>query len=148
MYDGAVEEQTTMPARTITLQLPGPLYEQIEHQAAEAHRSVEAELLDVVATAVPMADDLPPDLADAVLSLSLLDDDDLLQAATGRMPEPLANRLEELNWKRQATGVNELEEDEASRLLHLYERTLLVRASAAKLLKDRGRDLPPVHLGG
>ena len=137
-----------MAPRTVTLQLPGPLYEQIEHRAAEAHRSIELELLDVVATAVPFSDELPPELADAVSSLSRLDDDDLLQAAGSRMPEPLADRLAELNWKRQATGLDELEEEESTRLLHLYERTLLIRASAAKLLKDRGRDLPPIHLQG
>ena len=63
------------------------------------------------------------------------------------MPEPLAARLEELNWHRQAAGLNERETDEASRLLRLYERTLLVRARAAKLLKDRGHDLSFVHAG-
>ncbi len=130
-----------MSARAVTLQLPGPLYDQIEHRAAEAHRSVEAELLDVVATAVPLSDELTPDLADSVSQLSLLADDDLLQAAGSGMPEPLATRLEELNWQRQATGLNEREMDEASRLLRLYERTLLVRAFAAQLLKERGHDL-------
>jgi uncharacterized protein YutE (UPF0331/DUF86 family) len=81
-------------------------------------------------------------------SLSLLDDDDLLRAAESRMPEPLASRLEELNWQRQATGLDEREEEEASRLVRLYEHTLLVRATAAKLLKERGRDLPPINLAG
>lgn len=140
-------KEPTMNARAVTLQLPGPLYDQIEHRAAEAHRSVEAELLDMVATATPLSDELPPDLDDAVSRLSLLGDDDLLQAAASRMPEPLAARLEELNWQRQATGLNDRETDEASRLLRLYERTLLVRACAAKLLKDRGHDLSFMHAG-
>lgn len=136
-----------MNARAVTLQLPGRLYDQIEHRAAEAHRSIEAELLDVVATAVPLSDELPPDLDETVSRLHLLGDDDLLQAAGSRMPEPLATRLEELNWQRQAIGLDEREEDEASRLLRLYERTLLVRAFAAKLLKDRGRDLSFMPFG-
>jgi len=136
-----------MSARAVTLQLPEPLYDRIEHRAAEAHRTVEAELLDVVASAIPLSDELPPDLDDAVSHLSLLGDDELRQAAVSRMPEPLAARLEELNWHRQATGLNEHETDEASRLLRLYERTLLVRAHAAKLLKDRGHDLSFVHAG-
>jgi plasmid stability protein len=136
-----------MSARAVTLQLPGRLYDQIEHRAAEAHRSIEAELLDVVANAVPLSDELPPDLDEAVSRLSLLGDDDLFQAAGSRMPEPLATRLEELNWQRQATGLDERETDEASRLLRLYERTLLVRAFAAKLLNDRGRDLSLLHPG-
>jgi plasmid stability protein len=136
-----------MTARTVTLQLPGPLYDHIEQRAADAHHSVEAELLDVVAAAVPLSDELPPDLEDAVASLALLADPDLLQAAESRMPEPMAARLEDLNWKRQAIGLDEQEAEEASNLLRLYERTLLVRASAAKLLKDRGHDLPVVNLG-
>jgi len=130
----------------VTLELPGLLYQQLAHRAAEAHRSVEAELLDVVATAVPALDEAPSKLGDVVSSLAALDDEALLRAAESRMPAPLAARLEELNWKQQATGLNETESDEASRLVALYERTLLVRASAAKFLKDRGRDLPPVHL--
>jgi len=136
-----------MSPRTVTLQLPGPLYDHIEQRAAEAHHSIEAELLDVVAAAIPLSDELPPDLEDAVSSLALLADADLFQAAEGRMPEPLAARLADLNWKRQATGLDDQEAEEASRLLRLYERTLLVRASAARLLRDRGRDLPVVNLG-
>jgi len=132
--------------RTVTLELPGLLYQQLAHRAAEAHRSVEAELLDVVATAVPALDETPAELGDVVSTLAALDDEELLRAAGSRMPEPLAARLEELNWKQQATGLTETESDEAARLVGLYERTLLVRASAAKFLKDRGRDLPPVHL--
>jgi plasmid stability protein len=131
----------------VTLELPGPLYQQLAHRAAEAHRSVEAELLDVVATAVPAFEETSSDFDDALSSLSALDDEALLQAAESRMPEPLAARLEELNWKQQATGLTATESDEATRLVGLYERTLLVRASAAKLLKDRGRDLPTLHLG-
>jgi plasmid stability protein len=136
-----------MSPRTVTLQLPGPLYDHIEQRAAEAHHSIEAELLDVVAAAVPLSDELPPDLEDAVASLAVLSDADLLQAAKGTMPPALAARLEDLNWKRQATGLSHQEAAEATGLLRLYERTLLVRASAAKLLKDRGRDLPVVNLG-
>jgi plasmid stability protein len=137
-----------MSPRTVTLELPGLLYEQIEQRAAEAHRSVEAELLDVVATAVPASDELSPELADVVPSLTVLGDDDLRRAAESHLSGSLATRLEELNAKRRATGLDGLETEELSRLLHLYERTLLVRASAAKMLKDRGLDLPPLRHGG
>ena len=94
-----------MSPRTVTLQLPGALYEQIEHRAAEAHRSVEAELLDVVATAVPIADELPHELSEVVADLAALDDDALLQTAESRMPEPSASRLEELNWDDPKFGM-------------------------------------------
>jgi hypothetical protein len=126
-----------MSPRTVTLELPGLLYEQIEQRAAEAHRSIEAELLDVVATAVPASDELSPELADVVPSLTVLGNDDLRRAAESHLSAPLATRLEELNAKRRATGLDGHETEELSRLLHLYERTLLVRASAAKMLQDR-----------
>lgn len=90
----------------------------------------------------PLSDELPRDLEDAISRLALLADTDLLQAAESRMPEPLAARLADLNWKRQATGLDDQEAEEASHLLRLYERTLLVRASAARVLRDRGCSLP------
>jgi hypothetical protein len=131
----------------MTLELPGRLYEQIVQRAAEAHHSVEAEILDVVATAVLASDERLPELGDVVPCLSVLSDDDLRRAAEIHMPGPIASRLEELNGKRRARELDGHEAEELSRLLRLYERTLLVRASAAKMLKDRGLDVPPLQFG-
>lgn len=133
-------------ARTITLHLPDSVYEQVEQRALEAHRSVEAEIVETVAAAVA-PEELSPDLLDAVEGLTVLDDQSLWRAARLRVPEDVSARVEELNWKRQATGLDAQEDEELSRLLHVYERTMMVRAHAAKLLLQRGYEVLPTLLG-
>ncbi len=45
-----------MGAHAITLHLPDPLYDHLKHQAKRARRSLEAELLRIVAAAAPARD--------------------------------------------------------------------------------------------
>jgi plasmid stability protein len=125
----------------VTLHLPGPLYERFKQRADQARHSVEDELLEVLATAVPVEDELPPDLAEAVSSLAVLDDESLWQAARTRVPEEAAERLEQLHFKRQREGLTAGETDEAAVLLQQQERVMLVRARAAGLLHQRGHDV-------
>ena len=69
----------------VTLHLPTTLYDRLKRRAEDAHRSVEAELLDVVATAVPEDDQLSADLEAALTPLALLDDEALWRAARSRL---------------------------------------------------------------
>jgi hypothetical protein len=46
---------------------------------------VEAELLDALATALPIGDELPAELAEAVSPLAILDDQALWQAARSQL---------------------------------------------------------------
>lgn len=133
-------------ARKITLRLPDSLYEQVEQRAVEAHRSVEAEIVETVAAAVtPEA--LSPDLRDAIEGLVVLDDEALWRAARLRVPEDVSARVEDLHLKRHSDGLEAREDEELSRLLHVYDRTMLVRAQSAKLLHQRGYEVLPVLLG-
>ncbi|MDQ2828255.1 MAG: hypothetical protein M3Y74_04290 [Chloroflexota bacterium] len=66
-----------MALQTVTLRLPAVLYDRLQRRATQRSHSVEDELLDVLATAVPVADELPTDLADALSPLALLDDEAL-----------------------------------------------------------------------
>lgn len=130
-----------MSAHTITLRLPAPLYERYKQRASKQHRSVEAELLNVVTTAAPEEDNLPDSLAKAVAELEELDDDRLWRAAQHTFPSEASSRLEALHFKRQDEGLSAAEQETASQLVQEYERTMLVRAHAAKLLKERGHDV-------
>ena len=130
-----------MATQHVTLDVPDTLYERLRRRAEEAHRSVEDELLHVVATAIPSADELPPDLDEAVSQLAVLDDAELLGAARAAMPRDAAAELEQLHLKRQREGLTEAEEQTAAALTRLYERFMLVRAEAAALLAERGHDI-------
>lgn len=120
---------------TLTLQLPEPLYDRLADRARRANRPVEAELLELVAAAVP------DQLADLTAELPVLDDDALWRAARGRLADEARVRLEELNDLRQRAGLSATESVEADALLRQYETAVLVRAQAAALLRARGHDI-------
>lgn len=130
-----------MTVYSIMLHLPDTLYRKIKERAEQARRTVEAELLEVVASAVPAADRLPDDLQTALDALATLDDDALQRAAQSRLPGEASAEMERLNLKRQREGLAEPEHQSLLALARQYERNMLVRAQAAVLLKERGHDI-------
>ncbi len=130
-----------MTTQTVTLDLPEPLYQTLRLRAAQSQRTVEDELLEVLATAVPVADDLPAELSAAITPLATLNDADLWRAAQTQLPANVAARLEGLHLKRQREGLTGHQEREAAALIRQYERAMLIRAQAAALLKQRGHDV-------
>jgi len=121
--------------------MPSTLYDRIKRRAEQAHRSIEAELLEAVAMAVPAADELSPDLAEAISSLAHLDDEILQRAARSHFSAEKAAELEVLHLKRQDEGLTEDEARRAAELTRQYERAMLIRAQAMALLMQRGYDV-------
>ncbi len=64
-----------MSTQAVTLQPLLPIYEFFKSRAERAHRSVEGELLELVATVAKDQDALPRDLAEAVAGLEVLADE-------------------------------------------------------------------------
>ena len=95
----------------------------------------------MLATAVPVADDLPAGLNEAITPLATLNDADLWRAAQTYLPADAAARLEELHLKRQREGLTEQQESETAVLIRQYKRVMLIRAQAAALVKQRGHDV-------
>jgi hypothetical protein len=79
-----------MIVHAVTLHVPSLLYDQLKRRAEQTQRTVEAELLDIVVTVVPVSDDLPADLAEAISPLELLDDEALWRAARCSLPSEAA----------------------------------------------------------
>lgn len=73
--------------------------------------------------------------------LASLDDAALWQAARAMMPVAQRERMAELHDQQQRDGLTATEQEEAQALLALYRETILVRAQAAVLLKQRGYDV-------
>jgi len=130
-----------MTVETMTLSLPSSLYNRLKQRADQARRTVEAELLEAVATNVSADDELPADLAEAVASLRFLDDAALWRAAQSRLPIEDATQIEDLHLKRQFEGLTPNETQVLATLMRRYEQTMLVRAHATLLLKQRGHDV-------
>jgi plasmid stability protein len=126
-----------MPIQTVTLQVPEVLYARLKERAAQTNRTVEAEVLEVLTGAVPVADDI-----EAALSpLAVLSDDALWQAAQSRLATETAASMEQLHIKQQREGLTNAERDTLAAQVRQYERQMLVRAKAAALLQQRGHDV-------
>jgi len=76
-----------MAIHDVTLRLPAPLYNHYQSRAERARRSLEAELLDAVATVAADAEELSLDVANAIADLELLNDEELWRAARNRLPD-------------------------------------------------------------
>ncbi len=137
-----------MSAQAVTLHLPASLYDLLRQRAGKARQSLEAEILDVVTSAIRPDDDLPADLREAVAPLRGLDDEALRRAAMDRFPEEAAERFAELNRKQQREGLTDEDTEALDHLRRGYERVMVVRAEAASLLKQRGHDVSRLILRG
>jgi predicted transcriptional regulator len=131
-----------MAVQAVTVNLPEPLYERLARRAQKTQRTVEAELVDAVATFLPdEPDELPVDMAEAIAALHLLGDEDLWRAAKQSLAPEKATDLEELHIKRQSEGLSAPEVEALATLMKEYTRIMLVRSRSAALLKQRGHDV-------
>lgn len=122
----------------MTVNLPGPLYERLARRATRTHRTIEAELVDAVATLPDEPDELPADMAEAIAALHLLGDDELWRAARQRLAPEKSSEIEELHRKRKRDGLSVSELEALATLMKEYTRIMLVRSRSAALLKQRG----------
>src|SRR6185436_3517422 len=129
-----------MTVHAITLHLPDTLYKRFRQRAEWSHRSLETELLDAVASAAP-EDELSPELIEAIEALTQLDDEKLWRLARQATSGEASQQLEALHFKQQDEGLSPDEDATRAKLVSEYERTMLIRAQAARLLKDRGHDV-------
>ena len=125
----------------MNVKLPEQLYLSLRDRAKQSKRTVEAELIEVVAAALPLNNALPDDLAQAVATLDLLDDASLIRAAQSRLAAEISNETEQLHLKRQREGLTDQETQQLSVLVRQYERIMLIRARAVALLKQRKYDI-------
>lgn len=129
-----------MSVQTVTPHLPDGLYSQLKERADRWNRSIEAEMLDVLSSAIPAGAVLPAHIEEELSRLDAADDETLRRAAQSRLSPDAAGQLEELNRKRQREGLTPAEAQTAAALLEQYDRAMLIRAHAAAFRKQRGHD--------
>ena len=134
-----------MTAHAITLHLPETLYKRFQQRAEWTHRSLETELLDAVASAASVEGELSPELIEAIAALDQLGDEELWRLAKEAMSREASQQLESLHLKQRDEGLSQDEDATRAMLIQEYERSMLIRAQAAKLLKDRGHDVSRIR---
>jgi uncharacterized protein YnzC (UPF0291/DUF896 family) len=130
-----------MSVQEITLSLPEALYDQIKQVAERLRKPIEVVLAEAVAAVAPVIDTAPEKMLSALAHLAYLNDAALWQAARGSIERAQRERLDALHDKQQREGLTAEERAEEEALTSLYRETILVRAQAAALLKQRGYDV-------
>ena len=128
-----------MPGKSITLDLPEDLYEQVRQVAAQSQRSVERVVLESLRLLF-----VPPSSADLATSLATLSgytDAQLWAVVYQRLAWPQSQRLHELSAKNKLERLTEDEQHELGNLLSSNDRAMLLRSEALCLLKNRGYDI-------
>ena len=131
-----------MPAQTVTLTLPEPLYERAKETAHAADRSLEQVLNQSIALSLPALEtDLPPDIRSELVSLPLLSDDELWAFAHSTMDERQQDRLQELAEVQKHRSLTSAEQSDLAQLMDNAERVMLHKAEAYRLLARRGYEV-------
>jgi alkanesulfonate monooxygenase SsuD/methylene tetrahydromethanopterin reductase-like flavin-dependent oxidoreductase (luciferase family) len=125
----------------VTLSLPDTTYEQIRRAAEKVKRSIDDVLVEAVIAVAPVFDRAPKKMRSALAQLAYLNDAALWQAARSTMTVEQRDSLQTLHYQQQRRTLTAKERDEEQELLALYLDTILVRAQAAVLLKQRGYEV-------
>lgn len=128
-----------MTEQLITLQLPLATYEKVKQAAAKTQRSLEQVLLEAVTAVATVTS--PPHIQTDLASLAYLNDAALWQMARSSMLPNQQEALANLHHKQQSEGLSTEEQAQEEALRQLYQESILIRAQAAVLLKQRGYDV-------
>ena len=131
-----------MSNQSVLIDLPENIYNKYKHRAEQMQRSVEAEIVESIARAVPNNDDeLSTELQELVIQLGFLDDKALLRIARSKHSKKEASRIETLHFKRQSEGLDDFESKELAELMKKFDRWFVLRNEAFAILLERGQDV-------
>lgn len=128
-----------MALHSVTVQLPDEVYHQIKKAAERSKRPLQTLLTEAITASIPSLDDPASihQLRDSFAQMVYLNDAALWQAARATLTPVTKQRLADLHDKQQREPLTPAELEEADSLETLYRETILVRAQAAFLLKQR-----------
>lgn len=129
-----------MSLHPVTVHLPENIYKRIRRAAEITRRSLDEVMVEAV-SAVALDLETPPAIRSNLAQMAYLNDAALWQAARATMPADQRARMENLHIKQKKRKLTKAEQAEEQALLKLYRETVLVRAQAAVLLKQRGYDV-------
>ncbi len=127
--------------RTVTVRVPGPLYDRIQRSAETQHRPLEEVLVEAAAAALPPLSDLPREIGDDVADLLFMNDVALWEIARSTPPSELHSEMDDLLAGKGRGELSAPEQVRLDDLVRAHEISALLRAQAAFLLQRRGYDL-------
>ena len=132
-----------MDSTTMTVELPVTVLEKLQATARQQQRSVSEVVHDLILHALPehSLPELPQDMKDELANFANLSNDVLWLLARSTLTKTQQQELAFLNNEAQQRSLTEEEQARQQVLTDKYDRVLLRRAEAARLLQLRGYDL-------
>lgn len=134
-------EVSNMMQSTVTVHLPNTTLDQLRRTAQQQQKTVEDVVCDLVVREVTSLPALPDDVEDELTAFRHLSDDVLFLLAQSTLSLEQQNEIVHLNQEAQQRILASSEQNQQDYLVTLYERVLVRRAEASKILKERGYDL-------
>ena len=128
-------------AATIAIHIPETLFYKLKRTAELTHRSVEDVTVTSLEAALPVLQNLPPDVADELAAMHLFSDEALWAATAPSLSPTEEYRLNQLNTAAGERALTPAEEAEQQSLITAYHRSVLRRAKALAILAQRGHDI-------
>ena len=130
-----------MGITTVTIEIPGTLFQQLKRRAEVLHRPVEELVAQTLELATPSVD-LPPELAAEMEAMLNFSDEALWAATHPAISTAEQARLAQVNELANQRELSAPEHQEQAQLLEAWQRSLARRARAFAILKMRGHRLP------
>lgn len=130
-----------MAYHPVTINLPENVYKQIRLAAERKRQSVDEVLVEAVTAVAPTMDAPASRLRSELAHMSYLNDAALWQMASATLSPEQRARMESLHHRQQSVSLTDEERAEVEELEQLYRDTVLIRAQAAILLKQRNYDI-------
>lgn len=131
-----------MSTRRVTFDLPDDLYRSASRLAETTNRPLSDILQDSLAHTLPPLDDVPPEEAEELAQLSLLNDADLWQVAQTNLSPEERLELDALLIAQSAGQLVDGDLDRLAALQEAYGRSLVRQSHAWLLLARRGYRVP------
>jgi rhodanese-related sulfurtransferase len=125
----------------VTVHLPNTTLDQLRRTARQQRKTVEDVVRDLVVREVTPLPSLPDDVEEELAAFQHLSVDVLLLLAQNTLSPEQQNEIAQLNQEAQQRTLAPSEQNKQDHLVALYERVLVRRAEASKILKERGYDL-------
>jgi len=129
--------------QTLTLTLPDSVISKLQRASALTYRSVDEIVAVAVDTTLTAEDELPDELSAELAAMRIFSDDALWAATQPSMSAFEQERLAQINEEAHERPLSTAEQAEQTDLLAAYHRSVLRRAQALALLKQRGHDITP-----
>lgn len=129
----------------VTIELPLLTYRQLQAVAQRQNRAIPDLVQQLLAQSPSALPPLPVALEEEINAFPQLSTEVLWLLARTTLSAEQRTTLEELNRKAQQTaGLTIAEQQQQATLLALYQSTIVRRAKAADLLRQRGEDISSV----